>query len=312
MRILTQDVGSSGETGGLPARRFIAEQGGRQRGTCTAIIQDLLSSGGAPMGLVGFYECEDALETSRALLDAAFSWLAECGVKQVLGPMNVSIWQAYRFMTRGFQQEAFAGEPRNPEFHPDQFEDSGFRPHARYHSWDLTADQLGAIRARAEAKADPGALSAAGLRVTPLDLANFDEQLPQLHSLVVEAFRDNVAFTPLSLPDFRARFAPMRLLARAELAPLVWNAQGEAVGFGYLFPDPVPEGSSDRLIFHTVAVKKEYRRQGMIENVLVELLREAERQGFTRAVGALAKEGPTIYARTGAPSREYTLYSRAL
>ncbi len=27
------------------------------------------------------------------------------------------------------------------------------------------------------------------------------------------------------------------------------------------------------------------------------------------AVGALAKEGPTIYHKTGAPSREYALYA---
>jgi hypothetical protein len=50
----------------------------------------------------------------------------------------------------------------------------------------------------------------------------------------------------------------------------------------------------------------------MVETVLAGLLRTAQERGFTHAVGALAKEGRTLYDKAGPPSREYRLYSRPL
>jgi hypothetical protein len=42
------------------------------------------------------------------------------------------------------------------------------------------------------------------------------------------------------------------------------------------------------------------------------LLDRAFARGIKTGVGALAKEGPTVYSKTGPPSREYALYARDL
>ncbi len=313
-------------------RGFLAEEGGRPVARCAAIINRQLTEDGAPLGQIGFYECREDPETSRAILETAQAWLQERGVRRVVGPMNFSIWHDYRFMTRGFGTDPFLGEPRNPEFYPEQWTASGFAPRARYFSWDLTEEHLRGMLAYARHAADPAGMAAAGLRHAPLEMNHFDQQLESVHRLLVDAFRGNAAFSPISLEEFRGIFGGVKPLLIPQLVPLVWTARQEAVGFGYLFPDfaeavrkmngetgllararfLMAKGRPDRLIFHTVAIREDHRKKGMVETVLADLLGFALSNGFTRGVGALAKEGPTMYSKTGAPSREYTLFSRAL
>jgi hypothetical protein len=138
-----------------------------------------------------------------------------------------------------------------------------------------------------------------------------------------------MAFSPIAFEEFIQLFGWMKGLVVPELIPLVWAPNGDAIGFAYLFPDysealRAMKGETGlrarlrfwarrkrpkRLILHTMGAKKEYRRKGLVETFLVGLLREALARGFTRGIGALAKEGPTLYAKTGPAAREYTLYT---
>lgn len=319
--------------GRTPAQLFLAEDAGRPVARCAAMLEERLGTPdapGAPAGLVGFFECAEGREDAgRAALDAALGWLSRRGARRVLGPMDLSIWHGYRFMTRGFETRPFLGEPRNPPSYPEVFEAAGFKPAARFSSWDLTREHLEAIRRAMAARAQPEIFAAAGMRLEPFDLQRFDETLSHAHGLLVDAFSEHAGFTPIALEEFSVLYAGMRQLVIPELVPVMWSAERRAVGFGYLYPDHAEvlraaRGQAERLpappwplpdcvVFHTVAIQKEHRRQGMMETALVPLLDEALRRGFTRAVGALVKEGqPTMYSRTSAPSREYALYERGL
>lgn len=317
---------------GYELRCFLAKMHGRVVARCAAMLDRRLMSAEGPVGQIGFYESERLPEASKALLDVALAWLAERGVRRVWGPMNFSIWHSYRFMVRGFEQTPFIGEPRNPPYYPEHFEAAGFTPLARYRSWDLGAEHLQALQQAAERMADPAALAEAGLRAAPLDLEAFDSQMEHAHRLLMDAFSENLGFVPISYEEFMFLFQGMKAIVMPELVPLMWSREGHAVGFGYLFPDHADairkmNGDAgllgqarfllgrkrpDRLILHTVAVQKEFRRRGMVETVLADLLRLARERGLTRAVGALAKEGRTLYDKAGPPSREYVLYSRPL
>ncbi len=311
---------------------FLAERDGQGVARCAAMVDRRLTADGSPVGQLGFYEAANQPEASQALLDAAFGWLAARGVRRVWGPMNFSIWHGYRFMVRGFERSPFAGEPRNPPYYPEHFEAAGFTPLARYHSWDLDLEQLRMLQQVAEKMADRESLNAAGLHLAPLDLDHFESQMEHVHRLLTEAFSDNLGFVPIHSEDFMSLYGGMKAIAMPEIIPLMWSREGQAVGFGYLFPDYAQalrkmNGESgllgklrfllgrerpDRLILHTVAVQKDFRRRGMVETVLADLLHTALARGFTHAVGALAKEGRTLYDKAGPPSREYRLYSRAL
>jgi hypothetical protein len=313
------------------ARHFLARQGGRVVARCSALVPPALQHQGEPAGLVGLYEAVEAPAAGAAVLDAALGWLREGGLRQVLGPIDFSIWHGYRFMTRGFERDAFLGEPRNPAHYPEHFVAGGFAPLARWFSWELTEAHLRAMLA-ATRRRGTDVLAQAGLRAERLRPGRFRDELPHVHRLLQESFAQHPGYTPLGLEEFSRVFGGVEPLLVPELVPFVRTAQGETVGMGYLVPDHaaalrrmngetgllarlrflLARGRPDRLVFHTVAIQQAYRRQGMLETVLADLLEDVLARGFTRGIGALAKEGPTIYSHTGAPSREYTLFHRAL
>jgi hypothetical protein len=74
---------------------------------------------GTAVGLIGFFECVEDPVVATVLLDAARDWLREeHGLQRIWGPMNFDIWHSYRFMTRGFDQVPFYGEPDNKACYP--------------------------------------------------------------------------------------------------------------------------------------------------------------------------------------------------
>ena len=109
------------------------------------------------------------------------------------------------------------------------------------------------------------------------------------------------------------------------------NPEGTTIGMGFLYPDPsdafralggdaarlpdlpalLQQHRSSRLIFHTMAVLEQYRAKGLVEAYLTPVLENAFSLGLNSGVGALAKEGPTLYHKTGEFSREYLLYRYA-
>jgi hypothetical protein len=144
----------------------------------------------------------------------------------------------------------------------------------------------------------------------------------------VNGFRDNVAYSPIPLEEFRQVNEGLRLMMVPEYGILTETAEGEVTSFIYVHPDWAPlfrelNGTLDieiaqrhltechkrRLILNTFVIRREYRKSGHADLLLYLALSAAFGNGISSGVGSLAKEGPTFYARLGAPSREYTLYS---
>ncbi|MBI2930645.1 MAG: hypothetical protein HYY16_03260 [Planctomycetes bacterium] len=324
-------------------RNFLALEGGRAVGRVSAIVNRDLKD----VGLVGFFECEERPEAARVLLDAAAAWLGEKGFRTVWGPMQFSIWHSYRFMTKGFDREPFYGEPYNPPFYPEFFARGGFEPLARWRSWDLDARHLEILHAGAR-RFHRQRLLDEGFRSVPIDLGRLEEELRRLHVLAASSFRENFGWTPIDFEEFQALYGGLRHIAIADLVRFVIDPGGKPVGMVYGYPDIGPvvrrmKGESgvlakvkflfgksrvERLVFHTIAVLEERRSHGLVETLIAEPLLEAARKaGFSRAVGALAKEGTSAYealwragARRGAdvapriepPTREYAIFRKSL
>lgn len=310
-------------------RLFLAEDLGAPQARCAAIVNPALQDdAGRPIGLVGYFEAREHEAGARAVLDAAAEWLRGQGCPTVWGPMDCSIWHRYRLMTHGFETDPFLGEPRNPAWYPPLFQAAGWQPRARWYSWDLQPAHLDAMHMFAMSKRQAG-ITQAGYRYHPFRLEAFDEELTRVHAVLSEGFRENLGFTPLPLEEFRALFGPMRAVLIPELAPLVTGPDGRTIGFGYVFPDlaaamtraraagkpldalTLREHPPERLVFHTMVSLASERGKGLVDWGLAELMDHVAALGFRRAVGALAKEGPTIYTKTGLPSREYTLFARS-
>ena len=307
---------------------FLARRGEEAVACCAAVINPDLEHEGQPVGTIGHFDALDDPEAIAAILAAARAWLHEQGREEVWGPFDFSIYHPYRFMVRGFEREPFFGEPYNPPYYPERWRENGFVDHAQWFSWDLVEPHLKALHQMSFALRSD-ALTGGGYVYRHFDVGEgFERDLRLVYDILMPSFAPNVAATGLSFEAFVDAYGAMRAFVNPSLMSLVQDPAGQVVGLGFLFPDPaaafreiagqvarLPEvpallaaSPPSRLVFHTMAVLKEHRQKGLVEAYLNQSMANAFAAGITSGVGALAKEGPTVYDKTGPSSRQYTLF----
>jgi len=301
------------------ARGFVCEAAGRLVARCVAVANPRLTFDEEPVGAVGLFEWDRSAgkDAAIAVLDAAADWLAGQGLTRLVGPISLSIWHGYRFMTRGFEADPFYGEPRNPPWYPELFERWGFRPRWRWESWDLPRAHVQKMLDAAD-RIPTDRLPSLGLRVVPWDPADFDAYLAHLHAVLCEGFVDNVGYSAIDADEFIAIHRPMKAVFVPDLSPLLLDASDRAVGFCTIYPDvaAVLQGRSpapQRLVQFLVVLLPGARGHGAVNAAFVShTFRWGLENGFDGAIGALVRTGPSIYQKCGPATREYALYERRL
>jgi GNAT superfamily N-acetyltransferase len=270
------------------------------------------------VGLVGHYAAQTAA-AGAALLELAATALAAQGCTLAIGPLDGNTWQRYRLVTWRGNEPPFFLEPDTPDDWPRHFSLGGFSPFAHYTS--AINDDLGSLDWRGERA--QARLHTRGITLRPLDAAElatpecFAAMLARIYHVVLPAFRDALLFSPISLADFTAQYAPVRPSLQPEL---IWLAEhGEQViGFVFALPDLLQARRGEpveRMIYKTIAVHPAYERLG-IGGLLTQSCHAAARDlGYRRAVHALMHEqsrARQISAHSGRLMRRYTLFARRL
>ena len=60
------------------------------------------------IGNIGYFECPNNQDIANKILECCSSWLKENGATHIHGPMDLHIYNNYRFMTEGFDKTPFA------------------------------------------------------------------------------------------------------------------------------------------------------------------------------------------------------------
>ena len=180
-------------------RHFLAMSSGRVVGRVSAMINgDLKDRDGTPVGCLGFFECVPDYRVARGLLDAACTWLWDRRhLSRIWAPVQFDIWHGYRFMTRGFNEKPFYGEPYNKPYYPGFLERYRFTPRQHWHSLEVrdpsTLEQMAARGASRYRQ-----LLRKGYRFEPFDMDRFQDELGKLHGILSESFRRFLGITPIS------------------------------------------------------------------------------------------------------------------
>jgi len=294
---------------GRPGNRhchFAALDGDRVIGHVSALVNgELADADGAPAGALGLFECVDDPSVARALLDAGLGWLGEQGRDAlVLAPIDFDIWHGYRFRTRGFDRDAFPGEPCNPPSYPGFFESHGFRARERWESIEVNGgDVLRGLTEPCLARYEERL--ADGYSFEPMDAAT---DLRTLHALVMDSFAGFLGFTPLSFGEFEDLYGPLWCSIDLRLAGLVRDPEGVAVGFELAYP------IGERVIFYMIGISRRElaRRHGLGRAAVAAILGRILHAGYERVVFSLMSR--TSFARAGLrpvesqAQTEHTLY----
>ena len=249
-----------------------------------------------PVGVIGEYEVDDSA-AGVALLREAQRRCVALGAVRVIGPMDGSTWQRYRFALSagesapGAGQAPFLLEPWNSPDRIVEFERAGFRAATFYES-RLTTEFT---RPGAEALAKR--VARAGVTVSSLSPDCLETTLAEVWPLCRDAFSGAPYYREIDFQRFRALHLGLLTQMDPEFVLLARSAEGRLLAFVLAYPDAVvgPPPTLRRIILKTLAVTPDCPTRGVGTHLSDEVHRRAQVRGFGCVIHALMHEGnPTL------------------
>lgn len=268
----------------------------------------LLEYAGGHAFSVGNYECADRMEYAGALLTFITDTVKSWGGKYLIGPMNGSTWESYRFLA-DHDNPLFFTEPYHHLYYNAQFERAGFKPIARYYSnidHGIEPDNPEILVRERE-------FQARGVTIRAIDLASFEAEIGRVYDFNLLAFKTNFLYTPITREAFMKKYMQTKAYINPELTLLAEDVEGNLVGYFFCIPD-FYNTTSKSLIVKTLARHPgaEWRGLGhVIGNVIY---RKAAALGFTSAIHSFIYEQGTSTQLSahfsGTHYRNYVLYGK--
>ena len=214
-------------------RFWLPVRDGRDVGRISAQIDRLApQTPGRTTGAFGLLAAEDDAEVFAALLRTAEAWLAERGCTHALGPLNLSVNEEVGLLVEGFDTPPMVMMGHDPPYAGARIEAQGYAKAKDVHAYsiDLRYRLPPAVQARV-ARGLPE-----GVRLRPVDMRRFDEEVTLLTSILNDAWAGNWGFTPTTEAETRQLAKSLKPVIDPRL---VWFAEidGEAAAFIVLLPN---------------------------------------------------------------------------
>lgn len=255
---------------------------------------------GVKAATLGGFGCDDAM-AGAAAISSVCERLAGEGVGAVIGPMDGSPWNDYRFVVEGDGRAPFLMEPHNPPHYPEAFDAAGFDVIARYASAERSA------RARVDVPALPD-----GLVMRSLAVADFERELDRIFQLSLTAFAGNPFYRSISREAFLGKYLPFKDAIDPELVVLVEDGSGALAGFLFGVYDFAAADPLASVIMKTWASV----RSGAGMAMAARLYETARDKGAERVINALfyddGRSGALNARHGGEIFRRYALWGRRL
>ncbi len=233
--------------------------------------------------VLGSYECVDTPEAHKALLGLAEHLAVKRFASWIIGPMEGSIWERYRFRT-AHRQPAFLFEPDQVRAYPAHWEKNGFVPVMDYLSnidRTMRFDEVQLDRMYDKYRKN-------GAVIRSFDMNRVDSELEKLAHLSNEAFSGGFLFTPVPLKIFVEKYVQVLPMMDPELTYLVEAPDGRLDAFLFVIPDAYdPTGRT--LIIKSMAVRRGSPYRGIATWLARHLNRVAGQKGFTAVIHALMR-----------------------
>jgi hypothetical protein len=318
---------------------FIAVKDGVDVGRCTAQIDRLhVEKYGDERGFFGFLDTIDDPAVAKKLLDAAAAWLRKKGMKQMRGPMSLSVNEEMGTLVEGFDTPPMIMMPHHHAYQGGLIEQAGLAKEKDVFAWRYV---VGDVPPRAK-KAHADILAIPGVTIRKIDLKNIERELEMVVDIFNDAWKDNWGSVPITPEEVKKMAADMKLILIPDIA-LVAEVDGEAAAVsialpninelitdldGKLFPLGLPKllyrlkvkrPETARLMI--LGIKKKFRTQKRFGGLSAALYVEMNERG--RKIGmkggelswTLEDNAPVnlgIKMMGGKVYKKYRLYGRAL
>jgi len=186
------------------------------------------------VGFFGFFESTDDDAVAEALLSAAGNWLKGHGMEKMIGPMNPSTNDECGLLVDGFDSSPCLMMPYNPPYYPSLLESLELKKAMDLYAYwvdrsSVLDDRLFRITERLMKKHPQ-------LRVRPINLRRFDDELKVIKEIYNQAWSRNWGFVPMTGEEIDDLAKNLRSLVVPDLVLFAYWDQ-EPVGFSVSLPD---------------------------------------------------------------------------
>ena len=253
------------------------------------------------VGCFGLFECIDDADVATALFQGAAGWLRKKARTEIMGPIDYSTNYVCGLLIDGFEYPPTLLTSHNPRYYPPLIESCGFSKAKDWYAWWFSEFPEAAERLRKVATARAGRH---GVTIRPVNLRKIEHESRRLLIIYNQAWEKNWGFVPFTEVEFDHLAHEMKPLIVPQVT-LLAEVGDEPVGFILCVPDinvalrhingrltrfGFPIGLIKLLYYKTkirtarlvaLGVVEKYRRSGIAETLVLRLMDEAFKRGFT-------------------------------
>ena len=288
------------------------------------------------VGCFGLFECIDNREVASALFEAASNWLRGRGRNEIMGPIDYSTNYVCGLLIDGFEHPPTVLTSHNPPYYPPLIESCGFSKAKDWYAWWFSEFPEAAERLRKVAVARAGRH---GVTIRPVNLRKIEDESRRLRTVYNQAWEKNWGFVPFTQGEFDYMAHEMKPLIEPE-GTLLAEIGDKPIGFIIAVPDinvalrqingrltrfGFPIGLIKLLYYKAkiqtarlvaLGVVEKYRRAGLAETLVLRVMDEAVKRGFTGELSMTLEDNfmvnRFIEAVGAARYKTYRIYSRPL
>ena len=259
------------------------------------------------IGFIGHYHLPINLinraEVKHLFFKFITSYCSNLSLSNIIGPINFNTWLANRFIYP-VPEKIHYWEPNNPTQYPEDFIDEGFEVDKKYYSYFLPNTTEADVMKPAHEH-----ILAKGYRMTPVEINNLAHQ-KILYELNCECFSENYFYREISFEQYQKSLIKTIVGMDFSLSCFIETNERK---WGYIFNIPDQES----IVIKTIIVSPLARTNGLGSAMIYQKIIEARSKGFTKATGALIREGNAsqrFFKKDSSPYKinEYLLFKKAL
>jgi hypothetical protein len=215
---------------------FVAEREGRVVGRMSAQVDHAYNRHhDERRGWFGFFDCEDDVEATRALLEACEGWLRARGQTQMTGPADFTMNDESGIVIEGHDRPPMIRQPWHPPYYQRLMEDAGMEKVVDLFMWELDiSDREQMLPILPELATE--AREKHGVRIRRMTRRNLRRDLDIFGEIYNRAWRRNFGFVPYDAADLDQYALEMQLAFDRDWM-MVAEIAGEPVAIAMTFPD---------------------------------------------------------------------------
>lgn len=254
----------------------------------------------------GYYVCPDDKDLSSIVLKLLEKEAKTKGSDFLLGPMNGSTWENYRWNMDQNNPQFFT-EENHPLWYHDQVREAGYLPIARYSS------HLQELKRKEKEEESP--TFGENINIRNIRLNDLENELNRIYELSLTGFQHNFLYTPIQREHFITKYTQLKKWMKEDFILLAEDENKKLCALFFALPDYL-NPQKDTLVLKTIVRLPGRKYAGIIHYMQAILKKRSFENGISKWIHAFMYDqnvSRTLSKKfDGELYRKYVLYGKIL